>query len=93
MFHTCISTSTQRILYGSSVIQCFELVKCERNAQGDNVQFLPSTDLHVHRSLPLLLFVADSQSQISVTSTMKVVLIGKLQNLQFNDFHKAKLLF
>ena len=46
--------------------------------------------MYIYRSLPLLLFVADSQSQISVTSTMKVVLIGKLQ---FNDFHKAELLF
>ena len=46
------------------------------------IEYLPKTELHVRRSLPYLLF-ADSQSQISAASTMKVILIGKLQ---FNDW-------
>ena len=64
--HTCfISTSTQHVM-------CPIL----------NGNALNLLNPHVHTcTLPLRLFffVADSQSQISVTSTMKVVLIGKLQ--------------
>ena len=63
MFYSCTSTSTQYVM--SPIL---------------NGSALNLLNPDVHRTLPLqLFFVADSQSQISVTSTMKVVLIGKLQ--------------
>ena len=68
------------------MIQCLKLIKICNGIMLNFYLALIYMYIGLFHLYLWLLFLADSQSQISVTSTLKVVLIGKLSH-----FHKAKL--